>query len=408
MKTYLKLLVLPLMALLIMNAGAISISTAKTSIERGDVLSATGTCNQDLFTKVQVFSGEILLLESDVSCDSSGVFSFSYNTTFLDQTGKWALVVSDGAETSKVEVLVNDAREAGFFLLRFLSPTPGKYVRTETISLSVEVSDSGRKVDDANVAFFGFDGKRHFLKGVGSGVYTADYEIPADANLGSWGLEVFAESIGSDGRTGGRNKIPLQVDVPPIKIQIVEPSVTTFEFGEEVKLNIVTAYFNGKSLEGDASVTATINETKVKLIKTGENTYEGKFTAPSTQSGTLELLFEVEDGAGNKGTQVSKLVIGCSITCLAKNYGLFVLLAIIIIIAVGGFIFTKVNTSNQLGKFEEEKRKTLELIKSLQEDYFTKGVMPSSSYKKNLSDYKAKVAELEEKIAQLKSRREQE
>ena len=79
-----------------------------------------------------------------------------------------------------------------------------------------------------------------------------------------------------------------------------------------------------------------------------------------------------------------------------------------IVVAIGSIVLTKLSSSNQLSKLKEERQKTLDMIKSLQEDYFTKGVMPSSSYKKNLSDYTAKVAELEEKIAQLKSKKEQE
>src|SRR3989339_677498 len=142
---------------LALDAGAISITAGKSLITRGEVLTANGACSPSLPTSVQVFAPEILLLESFVSCSETGTFDFSYNTTFLDPTGKWTLVVSDGSETSKTELLVDDAREAGFFFLRFLSPTPGKYVRTETISLSIEVTDSGEKVNDANLAFFGFD-----------------------------------------------------------------------------------------------------------------------------------------------------------------------------------------------------------------------------------------------------------
>ena len=186
MKTPVKVLFVFLILLLCINVGALSITTAKTSILRGETITATGACNQDLDAKVRIFAEGKTLLESAVACTSQNTFNFSYDATFLDPTGIWAVVASDGAETSKVEVLVNDAREAGFFLLRFLSPTAGKYVRTETISLSVEVTDSGQKVGDANVSFFGFDGKRHFLNGVGNGVYAVDYEIPADANIGSW------------------------------------------------------------------------------------------------------------------------------------------------------------------------------------------------------------------------------
>ena len=390
-----------------LNTDAVSITAGKSFIKRGEVLTAGGICSPDLETSVQIFAADVLLLESYVSCSDGGSFDFSYHTTFLDPTGKWILAVSDGTETSKTELLVEDAREAGFFFLRFLSPTAGKYARTETISLSIEVTDSGEKVNDANLAFYGFDGKRYLLKGAGNGVYVSDYEIPADAALGSWNLEVFAESQRSEGKAGGRNRIPIQVDVPPIKIQVIEPSVNTFEFGDEVKIKLIATYFNGKSLKG-ATASAMMNNTEVRLIMTADNTFEGKFTAPSTQSGTLALVMQAEDQAGNKGTQVSKLVIGCSVTCLAKNYGLFALLAIVIVVAIGSIVLTKLSSSNQLSKLKEERQKTLDMIKSLQEDYFTKGVMPSSSYKKNLSDYTAKVAELEEKIAQLKSKKEQE
>ena len=87
---------------------------------------------------------------------------------------------------------------------------------------------------------------------------------------------------------------------------------------------------------------------------------------------------------------------------------MFVLLALVVIAAVVTVLYSKLSSRNQLGKLQAERQKTLDLVKSLQEDYFGKGVMPSSSYKKNLSDYKAKLSEIEQKIADLKSKKDSE
>lgn len=388
-------------------AFAITIQPQRNFLARGDELNAAGQCSPGTNPKLEVMAEGIKIVESTVDC-SNGQFAFSYKTTFLDPDGKWTLNISDNSESSSAEVLVDDAREAGFFLIRFLSPTPGKYVRTEKISLSVEISDSGEKVDDANVAFFGFGSERQYLVGVGNGIYTIDYEIPADADLGSWKLEVFATAPRGQGNSGGRNQLDLEIEKPPLKLQVVEPSVSSVEVGDEVKLNLVATYFNGNSLQGQPIVVAQIDGIQTRLIKTAENTFEGKFNAPSTQTGTLEIAFNVEDGFGNDGATVQKIVVGCSITCLARNYGIFVLLALVIAAAAVSVFYAKIHSGNELAKMQEERQKTLEMIRSLQSDYFTKGVMPSSSYKRNLSDYKARLAEIDQKIAELKSKKETE
>jgi len=396
-----------LLIILAGSAAAVSVQSDKIFVQRGQQISITGECGTQPGVSVKITSGTAKILDTAAQC-SAGLFELPYASTFLDPVGKWTIAANDGTETSSTEILADDAREGGFFLVRFLSPAEGKYARTETISLTVEVTDSGRKVDDANVAFFDFEGNRIFLKGVGEGIYTADYEIPADAGVGKWSLEVFAQSTSSGVVAGGRNAIGLEIGEPPVKIQVIEPSVTSFEIGDEVKIKLAVTYFNGKSLGGDAKVSALAGDNRIELIQTAENTFEGKFTAQSTSTGALELLLEAEDGAGNKGTALQKLVVGCSITCLAKNYGVFVLLALVVIAAVVTVLYSKLSSRNQLGKLQAERQKTLDLVKSLQEDYFGKGVMPSSSYKKNLSDYKAKLSEIEQKIADLKSKKDSE
>ena len=136
--------------------------------------------------------------------------------------------------------------------------------------------------------------------------------------------------------------------------------------------------------------------------------YKGVFKVPASLFGAVELEVSAIDFTQNEGLKTIKMVIGCSVTCLINQYGLFVAAFVLIVAAVGRIFYSHISYKGKLEKLQKEKEKINRLIKDRQREYFTKGIMPAKSYKKNLSEYKTRLIQTEQEIMELKRKEEEE
>lgn len=382
-------------------AAGLAIDTPLDEYTKGDEITFTIQCTQGRTNNFSIKEGTRIIVDQDFLCPALGQHSYSIFTNFLDPAGIWVAEISSSEGSAIKEITMNEKREAGFLLVRFQSPAQGTYFRGEIIPINVEIRDAGELVLDANAVFWGAKGEKIILQNKQNGTYFYEYTIPLDAEPKEFELEVLVQKKNQNSAIGGKGTVALEIQNSPVLIEILEPKATTFDMGENIRFSIKATYPNGKPLI-DPSLNITLGDTKTSFSKISENVFEASPKATLVASGSIDATINASDTFGNSSEKKLSLVITCSPTCLVKQYGLYFAGLLLIVFVIGRTILSKAKTQNDLVSLEKEKQKTLELIKSLQAEYFGKGVMPAASYKKNLAEYKEKIVEIEERIKNLK------
>lgn len=385
-------------------AHGLAVSLPSEEYSKGDKMVFTIECTQNRVNHFSVKHGARIILDLDLICPASSEYIYSLQTGFLDPAGKWVAEISSTEGSVLKEITMNEKREAGFLLIKFLSPAAGSYFRGEKLVINAEIADAGGLVTDANAVFWSVKGEKIFLENRQDGTYFLEYGIPLDAQTGDFDLEVLAEKNTQTASVGGKGTLKLSVQRSPILMEILEPKASAFDSGEQVKFSIKATYPNGEPLLAP-DLKVSLGATQFPLSKTGENIFETSISLSSAGLGVTEAVVSASDSFGNSSEKKLVIVITCSLTCMVKQYGPLVA-GIVFVIFVGGHaVLSGARKKNKLADLEKEKQKTLEMIKSMQSEYFGKGTMPGSFYKKNLADYNAKIVEIEERIKNLKETR---
>ncbi|GEM_PF-3443795 len=397
--------VLFFLVLLAGSCAAINVGTSDESFEKGEKIGFAGLCSPGKQSFFSVREGVKKIFSQEFLCPLSGGYSVSLQTSFLDPAGIWTATLWSENESAEKKIEVSDTREARFLLVRFLSPTGTSFYRGETLALNVEVRDEGNEAGDANAVFWGVDGTRFFLEKTGTGNYFLRYRLPLDSNTGEWKLEVLAQRETENGLIGGKGTIAAEIISAPISIEVIGPDVSYFDVGQKVLFDLVAKYLDGTPLE-QGTVTVSVGANTVQLKDGLNGKFSGEFELKQYNIGSVEAVITASDPFGNEQAKTVNLVAGCSPTCLLSQYGLIALGLILAAFVVGRFVLRRTNYASELKKLKLEKEKTLQLIQSLQKEYFSKGVMPAASYKENLAKYRSKTVEIDEKIKNLQKEKE--
>ncbi len=394
--------------ILLPYAFGLSIQTDKEDYAKGETIEITGNCNRQLSNKLVMTYGAKKIFEKAVDCTLLGEYSLGYKIDFLGPSGNWIIKLSAGEESVVRKIAVLHSPESAYYLVRFLSPSIGEYRRAEDVAISVKVTDAGIAVEDANVVCWDLYGNKIYLENKGNGLYSLQYEISYDLEAKEWDLLVIAVSE-KDGKSfGGENSISLEITDAPILIDVIEPATQSFELTDSIPIKVAITYFNGKEIKEEREqlkAVVKINEKSYELEKIEKGVYQLNYKPESNDLGTLTVSFSAEDDAGNVGNKTINLVITCSLDCLTKTYGIYVLVLFVIVIIILIVSYSRIKYSIKLRALEKERGGTLDLIKSMQREYFEKKVMSYRAYKENLADYQTKIAELDEKIKNLKEKR---
>lgn len=401
-----KYLIIGLLLLILFNSAfGLSVTTDKNDYIKGDAIEISGSCNPLLSNELITTYGEKKVFEKGVECSSLGNYSLKYDISLVDPAGNWIIKLLNEEESFVKKIVVSRSPESAYYLIRFLSPSIGKYRKIEDIALSVKVTDAGVVVEDASVVCWDLDGNRLYLENKGNGSYFLQYEIPYNSEAEEWDLLVIAASEKGGEWYGGENRISLAITNAPITIDVIEPAIQSFELTATIPIKAGMTYFNGKEIKEEKEelkAVAEINGKNYELEKTEGGIYQINYKPGPEDLGTTTISLSAEDDAGNKGNKTIDLVITCSLGCLMTTYGIYVLAFLVI----GGIIlaafYGRITHGVRLRVLQKERKKTFDLIKALQKEYFDKGVMPYRSYKKNLADYQTRIAELDEKIKNLK------
>jgi len=400
------------LVLLIIPINALTLKSESASYEKGQELIFSGNCDEGKLHKIRGELDNAEIFEDQINCFDSK-FSFKYKTTFLDPSGNWKIYFfTQENETvlneTQINLIVKPISDSSYYRITFLSPSGFSFKRAETILITIELTDSGKIVDDAVIVMYDSFGRKINLKPEGNGVYDINYSIPFNAVVGEWEIIILAENQKEGKIFGGERKLAVTITEALFNFNIIEPSLQTYEQSDTIPIKFETYYSNGVKLTQSKikSAELIVGNQKIPLEINSEN--ELFLAYNPTFAGNQTLIFSVTDNSGNKGEEKVNLVVTCSLTCMIKSYGLIVLVVVLLIIIFSKLFYAKIKYSLQLNSLKKEKEKNLQLIKNLQEEYFSKGIMPSKSYKSNLNLYKTRLIIAESKLKQLLEKIERE
>ncbi|MFH1225592.1 MAG: hypothetical protein V1676_07370 [Candidatus Diapherotrites archaeon] len=386
-------------------ASAVSIETDSAEYFKGATIKAGGDCDE----------GEIILLNAagmgrevfaeKLTCGADGRFYFSRAISNLDPAGIWSVSAEAPSGSDSKEITVTPTKQSQYLLIVFLSPGSATVHRTDSIEVSVRVTDSGEPVADADVVMWGTAGERHALEYKGDGKYSATAEIPFDAPSGAWKLTVTAESRVSGEPRGGEAALMVNLAPTPIKIDVLRPSVTNFDSGSNIRFTVALSYLNGKPVN-DAAVTVEIKGVQLPLSWQSENIYDLNYALQESDSGSLPVNITAEDAYGNSGEKRLDLVIGGNVW---KFLGFALLAAAVCFAAIAviaAIALSKLRKHSGIRSLEHAIEETNAKAKRLQEDYFERNLVGKDAYRARGKELDQKLRSLEDRLAKAKGKQQ--
>lgn len=395
-----KLFLALFIVLLSASAFSMSIKPEKSSYGKGEEIIFSGSCDQGLQHSIKAESEGKQVFDSPIECQADK-FVFIHQSTFLDPSGNWEVTLSTERSSAKTFVNVEPVPKSAYYRITFLSPAEFSFERGSDVFISADISDAGTPVVGADAIMYDVFGRRIQLRDEGNGVYDLNYLVPFDAPLGDWSLLVETQKGKGTEMSGGERNIATKIIPARFSFSIVEPRLQTYEESDQIPFKALITYGDGTPLDESKAL-------RVELIADNQrhglqSSGNGEWSTPYNpdSSGSKAFSISAEDSAGNLGETSVSLVITCPATCLLKKFGLPAIVIALVAGVVFRLFYSRTRSRVQLMRLKAEHEKTIDLIKSLQRDYFGKGVMPTSSYRTNLAMYKSRLIELEQQIKRL-------
>lgn len=374
------------------NAGAASIMADKNDFAKGDEIVFRGELqNSDV---VIAKNGPRIVFEKNIFADSNGAFELAYKSGFLDPAGEWVVSLKDGNASAKINVAAT--QESSVFLVKFGSPIPQEYKRTEDLEISLKITYLGKPVDSAEAAVWGIDGKKLFLENKGGGNYGLYYEIPYNADLGDWEFFALAEKDANGSILGGENSIHLGIAKSKIAIEIIEPVLADVGIEQSIPIIVKPAYSNGKSGENIA-VFGKILDSNIIFSKQANGSFSGSYTTTEKDLGELVMELSAIDDAGNAGETKVNLIVGGWPAWFAKKNWIFFAVAAIILVFVLVKSSSKIRKSIVAASLKREREAEFAKLKKLQKDYFEAQAIDRKTFEERSAELEGNIAQIDEK-----------
>ncbi len=391
-----------LLGLLLVLAGqalSIGLVMEKGVYEKGETLSFTVNCADGAGSadaKLSLGNKVIAVLSTEVA---GGEASFSYPVGYLDPSGIWSLNAECAGEKTERDVKIEQVPSSAYYLIKFLSPT-GNVKRAEAVAVNVQITDSGSAVGDANVVTWGIRGERLLFDNLGNGKYRAVYQIPHDATLGEWEIIVCAERNGE----GGENQSGVTVERAPVYVEILEPTISSFEMAVPIEITVRAAYFNGEPVR-NATVIAAVGSRVIDMEKGEGGIYRAIFRPGMADVGGLQIEVSAADNAGNYGSASKGIVAVGWLGWFMRNFWWLVAASVVAAVLVFTRFRFLLGKSFEMARLAGEKRKAEALLKKLQDDYYSGGDVRREVFDRRVAEYKTKLKDLNGEIEKLKRRK---
>ncbi|MFH1240258.1 MAG: hypothetical protein V1672_03500 [Candidatus Diapherotrites archaeon] len=371
---------------------ALTLNLNQTEINKEDTLQILGECDEGSI-KIYANNYDRFVFEKSLECDEFGKYFAEYEVSFLDPEGYWEIYSEQGNELKSQKILVKSTKKSKFLVITFLSPGKESYYKNEDLDISVKITDAGNAVEDAEVIFWDLEGQKQKLEYQNTGIYSAEYTIPLDANTAEWQIRITAEEKTETDKIGGDAKLDIEIENSKFKINVLKPDKPSIETGSQLIVEAEITYFNNKEFDGETKV--QIGNYQLTLDKKTNKLYSGSLFVSDEYLGLENIIISVEDKFGNHATEeVNLLVTSGFISSLISETGYFIL-AFILIVILGLVIYPRFKKNLESHNLQKEKKHLNSQIKELQKDYFERNKIQKNTYNKKLAEFESRKAEIE-------------
>jgi len=394
---------------------SITLSTDKTSYEKGQTINISGTVLDPNGDSVGDGTATITLSTGTWSDNvqtsiSNGVYSASYYITYDKPEGTWTVSVTAvdnrGHETPSPEntsITVSVPESHKHYTVSISSPSAGEvFKRGDTVTFTVDLTENGRKVRGATVRIRKPSGDDIFLSEESPGLYSGSYQLGWDDDLGQWSVYVEGMTDEDGVLKAGFDYTSIKVEPTNLSINLIEPSSTRFEVGETVKVKLEVSYPDGTPVDEGVITALGPNGENLVFVREERGVYTATYVVDST--GEWGLQVSVADAYGNSGstTETTVQFVSPATTSYLIRYWWAVLA---IASALGGAATIVARSRLRVRQLRNIRREIQELERLKKEkavEYFTKGSISREIYDGLLREYERKIAELEKKERMLK------
>jgi hypothetical protein len=401
-KNYMKKIVLILILFFCFNVFALNLDTNSVKYFQGETLYFFGSCTPNTELQITALNEIKKVFFEKINCSYQGKYFFEFNSSFIDPSGKWVITLDSVEGSVKKVVDVLPVRESSFYLISFLSPPSREISKASDLDLVVKVTDKGTPVNNAEVYFFDLFGEKKKMDFVSDGIYSFKYELPFNIETEFWNLLVLAQKE-NEITIGGSNEINLSLIDALISIEFIEPLFDSYDLSlnQRIPIKIKASYLDGKPVI-NPNITLTVNNKNFQFTAISENEFYFDFIPEITDLGSVVLMVNARDTAGNVGNNSKVIQTKGELIFILKQNILLILLISIVLIGIILMFSNKFILTKSLKSLELKEKELIQKIKSLQEDYFLNQKINPIEYKKILAEYNSKLALVKKKLSDLK------
>jgi hypothetical protein len=218
-----------------------------------------------------------------------------------------------------------------------------------------------------------------------------------DCQLGNWTVYLEGSTTENQMFKAGFSYIPIRVEPIELLLELVEPTVTSYEIGQHVTFTAKLLYPNGSPVE-DGIVSATKNDGSVlNFKKSGTGLYSSTYTIQEGDVGYLNVQVSAADVYGNLGSVqgTTLIVTPMQFSSYFVQYWWITCIILVGLMFALGYVTRDVSRIVRLRNFKREVLQFNRLKKDKASEYFLRGSISRDTYDNLIRDYESKLAKIE-------------
>ncbi len=387
-----KILFLIILISLIDFSTALTVSTDKNIIEKGDTVLFFGTCEKEKPIFVKATNYSLIVFEANFECPDSGEWSIPQEISFLTPSGKMRVIFTQKEKMQTVFLDILPSRESSLFLIDFFNIPPQTANRLEWIVLDLKLLENNDPVEGAKVVFWDFDGSQKQMHEAGQGIYRGIIKIPVFAPLLDFNLFVVAEKISGSEKKGTEFSSKINVSKAPILLTIEKPQRLTFDIGKISEWKVKATYLDGAPLQ-KPEVFLLIDNTKTTLNQEGDF-FSGSIVPIEENAKTKKATIIAKDEFGNTAELEKNIVFSTGLYFSLYNLFILTIISIVFVIGFWKVVLPKLKSTSTQVKSPFLEKEIREKIKKIQVQYYSEQSISRKEYQEKLNELQRKLDEL--------------
>lgn len=386
----------------------LSVDTDRENYFRGEWITISGTADNPLGSPVTSGTATIELTSGDWSKKltteiSNGTYTKDYFITFDNPPRDWQISITaednHGNLTSKPEntnITVTTPTNYSHYNVSFVSPPEGHtFSRGEEIQMTVQITEEGEAVRDADVYLATPEGEEVLLSEGSPGMYSTTYTPSWDASIGEWEIMVLGKKV-TTSLKAGVSFSTIKIKNSPLQIELLSPTREEIEKGETIEVKAKITYPNGEPVSEAIVKVKTLQGKNLHLSGQGGGLYTTKYRVSSENDEKWTLQVSASDAHGNSKTlQATTInVTSPSPSTYAIRYW-WTTLPILVAASLGVVpVFIGYLRKRRLIKIKDEREDLKDLREKTPQQYFAKGSISRETYEKRMKKYETRLTEL--------------